>query len=532
MTLHKLAAGSGYTYLTKQVAAHDATEKRQAGLASYYEEKGEVPGRWLGTGLAGLDLAEGDVVTEEQMKLLFGQGRHPRSDEPAAAANGWGALGRAFPTFDATTLRQVTARAFSEHNTSRRLSWNAPIPAEERAAIRTKVAREAFEQRHGRAPVDEAELTRFLAKASRPAQVPMAGFDLTFSPVKSVSALWALASPEVAQQIEAAHADAVRATLAMLEAQVAFTRVGKGGIRQVPVVGLVAAAFNHRDSRTGDPDLHTHVVVSNKVQSLPEEDGRWLTVDGRMLFQAKVMASEHYNTHLEAGLVHRLGVTFVDRPGPAGRRPVREIAGMDAGLLSVWSSRRYAIEHRQRDLAATFRAEHGRAPTTVEALALAQQANLETRPAKHEPRSESEQRDQWWAQASALYAGGGLDGDLAVKRLVAAVVGTLQTRTREAPGSTGGDAGIRAGQRVETHQAHDQAQHGESVAPRVVADRVLEVLETSRATWAGVARPGRDVTSGAHRRSAPRRARRVPARRRASRHRRPVRAGGGVTGAG
>src|SRR5690606_22593809 len=147
-----------------------------------YEEKGEAPGRWLGTGLAGLDLAEDDVVTEEQMKLLFGQGRHPRSGEPEAVARGWGGLGRAFPTFDATTLRQVTARAFSEHNTNRGLAWNAPIPAEERAAIRTRVGREAFEQRHGRAPVDEAELTRFVAGASRPAQVPVAGFDLTFSP--------------------------------------------------------------------------------------------------------------------------------------------------------------------------------------------------------------------------------------------------------------------------------------------------------------------------------------------------------------
>ncbi|WP_202817470.1 relaxase domain-containing protein [Ornithinimicrobium sp. CNJ-824] len=106
MTLHKLAAGSGYTYLTKQVAAHDATERRQAGLTAYYEEKGEAPGRWLGTGLVGLDLAEGDVVTEEQMKLLFGRGRHPRSDEADAAERGWGALGRAFPRFDATTLRR------------------------------------------------------------------------------------------------------------------------------------------------------------------------------------------------------------------------------------------------------------------------------------------------------------------------------------------------------------------------------------------------------------------------------------------
>lgn len=119
MTLHKLAAGSGYTYLTKQVAVHDATERRQVGLASYYEEKGEAPGRWLGTGLAGLDLTEGDGVTEEQMRLLFGHGRHPRSAEPEAAVRMWGGLGRAFPTFDATTLRQVTARAFSEHNTSR-----------------------------------------------------------------------------------------------------------------------------------------------------------------------------------------------------------------------------------------------------------------------------------------------------------------------------------------------------------------------------------------------------------------------------
>src|SRR5690606_10930675 len=98
MTLHKLAAGSGYTYLTRQVAMHDATESRQAGIASYYEEKGEAPGRWLGNGLPGLNLAEGDVVTEEQMKLLFGQGRHPRSHEPEAAARGWGALARAFMT--------------------------------------------------------------------------------------------------------------------------------------------------------------------------------------------------------------------------------------------------------------------------------------------------------------------------------------------------------------------------------------------------------------------------------------------------
>ncbi|MFK5582448.1 MobF family relaxase [Serinicoccus sp. LYQ131] len=474
MTLHKLAAGSGYTYLTKQVAAHDATEMRQVGLASYYEEKGESPGRWLGTGLPGLDRAVGEVVTEEQMKLLFGQGRHPRSDEPDADVKGWGGLGRAFPTFAATSLRQVTARAFSEHNTSRGVAWNAPISTQERARIRTAVAREVFEQRHGREPTDETELTRFVAKASRPGQVPVAGFDLTFSPVKSVSALWALAPVDVARQVEAAHEDAVRATVDLLEAEVAFTRVGKGGIRQVPVQGLVAAAFDHRDSRTGDPDLHTHVVVSNKVQSLPEEGGRWLTLDGRMLFKAKVMASEHYNTHLEAGLVERLGVRFTDRPSVEGKRPVREIVGIDPALLAAWSSRRQAIEARQRELASVFRVDHGRAPTAIEVLALAQQANLETRPGKHEPRSEAQQRQAWREQATAVLA----SNHTTPADMVEAAVGAQWGRNTE----PGGDAGIAAGQRVGAQHGRMAVRPG-GVRPQVMAARVVSVLEGSRATW-------------------------------------------------
>jgi hypothetical protein len=44
MSIHKLTAGSGYDYLTRQVAALDATEKGHVGLASYYTERGETPG--------------------------------------------------------------------------------------------------------------------------------------------------------------------------------------------------------------------------------------------------------------------------------------------------------------------------------------------------------------------------------------------------------------------------------------------------------------------------------------------------------
>src|SRR5918994_2008037 len=82
MTLHKLTAGDGYTYLTRQVAAHDATTRSSGTLGDYYSERGEAPGVWMGRGLAGVpDFPVGDRVTEEQMVALFGQGRHPNAAE-------------------------------------------------------------------------------------------------------------------------------------------------------------------------------------------------------------------------------------------------------------------------------------------------------------------------------------------------------------------------------------------------------------------------------------------------------------------
>ena len=78
MSIHKLTAGSGYDYLTRQVAALDATAKGHVGLASYYAERGESPGVWVGSGMAGIDgLEAGDAVTGEQMRYLFGAGMHP-----------------------------------------------------------------------------------------------------------------------------------------------------------------------------------------------------------------------------------------------------------------------------------------------------------------------------------------------------------------------------------------------------------------------------------------------------------------------
>jgi TrwC relaxase len=87
MSIHKLTAGSGYDYLTRRVAALDATEKGHIGLASYYTERGESPGAWIGSGLDGIDgLAAGDPVIADQMRALFGCGLHPLAELRAAAA--------------------------------------------------------------------------------------------------------------------------------------------------------------------------------------------------------------------------------------------------------------------------------------------------------------------------------------------------------------------------------------------------------------------------------------------------------------
>ena len=265
------------------------------------------------------------------------------------------------------------------------------------------MAREFFLAEHGREPVDARELAGQIAKDSRPRTQTVAGYDLTFSPVKSVSTLWAVADPAVAAVIERAHQAAVKDALAFIEKHALFTRTGPQGIRQVNVRGLVATAFTHRDSRAGDPDLHTHVAVANKVQTL---DGRWLSIDGRVLFKANVAASETYNTALEQHLRDSLGVRFAARPGTdPTKRPIREILGVDPRLNQRWSTRRAHIDTRRGELAIQFQHDHGRPPTPVEALHLAQQATLETRDAKHEPRSLTEQRTTWLNEAAAVLDG-------------------------------------------------------------------------------------------------------------------------------
>jgi TrwC relaxase len=121
---------------------------------------------------------------------------------------------------------------------------------------------------------------------------------------------------------------------------------------------------------------------------------------------------------LENHLRASLGVRFAERPNPDPRlRPVREIAGVDPALNARWSTRRAAIQTRHGALAADFQHVHVRPPTPVESLKLAQQATLETRDGKPVPRTVTEQKAAWLAQASQV-----LGGPRAVQHMVHAAL--------------------------------------------------------------------------------------------------------------
>ena len=216
-------------------------------------------------------------------------------------------------------------------------------------------------------------------ETARRTRVAVAGFDLTFTAPKSASVLWALADPKTQAAVVAAHRAAVDEALAFVEDRALFTRVGQRSCAQVPTRGMIAAAFDHWDTRTGDPNLHTHVVIANKVQG---PDGGWRSVDSRALHHAVVAVSEVYDNLLADDLARDLPVSWSWRPRGPRRTPAFEVDGVGDDLLTEFSTRSAGIDAAMTDAVVDFHATHGRGPNRVEILQLRQRVTRATRPEK------------------------------------------------------------------------------------------------------------------------------------------------------
>ena len=363
ISLRRMSLGSGYRYLMESVATGDGGAGASSDLTRYYADSGTPPGIFLGAGLPGLDdgrgVEPGSVVSEEHLFNLLGMCADPITGKP---------LGRQPSRAQRSLAERIAERV-------------AALPAMLRAAERAdQVARiEAEEQsRHG---------TR---------RAPVAGFDLTFSPSKSVSVAWALADPETKVQIYRCHRRAIDVVLAYAEREVFHSRSGTHGVVQEDIEGVVATAFTHFDSRARDPQIHDHVVVANRARST--SDGVWRTLDSRGLFKSLVALSELHQGVLSDLLTESLGWGWDGRARRHSDLPRFEVTGVPQVLLAEFSQRSLAIEERKNDLIASFATTRGRQPSTVEILDLRRWATLETRPVK-DHHSLATLSEQWRARA-------------------------------------------------------------------------------------------------------------------------------------
>lgn len=363
ISLRRMSLGSGYRYLMESVAVGDGARGQSSNLTRYYAESGTPPGVFLGAGLAGLDggrgVAVGSPVTQQQLFNLLGMCADPITGTP---------LGRQPIRSQLSLTKRIEQRV---------------------AAVPEAVAE-----------AERAELTTGIEADERAKTVirraPVAGFDLTFSPSKSVSVAWALADPETKAVIYECHRRAIDIVVAYAEREVFHSRSGTNGVAQEDIDGVVAAAFTHFDSRAGDPQLHDHVVVANRARS--RSDGIWRTLDSRGLFKATVMLSELHQGVLSDLLTERLGWGWDGRKSRHSDQLRFEVAGVPEALMAEFSRRTAAIEERKNTLIAEFVAARGRQPTNVEVLDLRQRATLQTRPQKTH-HSLSELTDRWRARA-------------------------------------------------------------------------------------------------------------------------------------
>ncbi|WP_299088473.1 MobF family relaxase [uncultured Microbacterium sp.] len=361
-----MSAGDGYKYLLRTVATGDGDRMLATPLTRYYAEKGSPPGRWLGsavTALGGGAIVVGDQVSEAQLQLLIGRGLDPVTGDPLGSAY------RVYPT--------VTERI--EHRT---LKLDAELPVTERAeAVATIEAEE-------------------VAKGSRKA---VAGFDFTFSIPKSASVLWAVSDAGMQSLIADAHHAAVAEMVAFIEREIAATRVGaagrNGAVAQADVTGVIATAFDHYDSRAGDPHLHTHVVISNKVQTA--HDGKWRSLDGRPLHAATVALSELHEAVFADHLTRVFGVEWEARDMGRDRNPAWAISAVSEELVAEFSTRARHIDAETDRLIEQYVAAHGRRPSPGVIVRLRAQATLATRPEK-QVRSLADLTSEWRARATHL----------------------------------------------------------------------------------------------------------------------------------
>ena len=327
-----------------------------AGAMSYYTAAGEPPGQWAGKGAAALGLA--GQVDPKAIERLYQENIGPGGEL-------------------LVKRRQSTA-----------------------ADERETAAVTAYLAAHPYASATELAEVRAAERGRDPHQVLY--FDLTVSAVKSVSVLHAsyrvaarqarargdqnhaAALDARADEIEAALMDSAREAVAWLERHATYTRTGHHSARTGEWRdgdGLVASLFLHHLSRDGDPQLHVHVAIWNRVQRADGADGKWRTLDSRTLHNQRLGVAPVADRILETKL-SVLGYSMVPRADGNGA----EVGGVSQDVMDLFSSRAVAVTGELKRLAREYADKHGKPPDRRTLWLLHQQAGQNTRRTKSQAR--------------------------------------------------------------------------------------------------------------------------------------------------
>jgi conjugative relaxase-like TrwC/TraI family protein len=317
----------------------------------YFSGRGESPGRFVGSAAAASGL-EG-IASAEQVRAMF-QGLDPATGELRCAPL-WRADPRsklaAGPLLDALKAR-ATARGVEDLEA---LAGSKALKADVRAvqaACRlggSKRVKVETVERLCRKVVgtDPRELygegfERAWGHRGKRVNERVQAFDHCFSSPKSVSLLAAAGGgDQLRRQVAEARAEALQVGIGYLERHgIGVRRDHNGTDRHQVTGGLLGVAFEHRLSRSGDPQFHTHVLVQNAAQG---PDGRWTALDSDRLYEHLMAADHLYLAAERAALTERLGVRW----GPVDERSgAAEIVGLDdRALIERFSKRSEEIDH-------------------------------------------------------------------------------------------------------------------------------------------------------------------------------------------
>ncbi len=327
-----------------------------AGAMSYYTTAGEPPGQWAGKGAPALGLS--GQVDPEVIARLYQQGIGPGGQQ---------------------LVRKRQSKA---------------------ARKREQAAVAAYLAEHPGA--SQAELARVRAAEHNRGSNRVPYFDLTISAAKSISVLHAsyrvaarqardrgdhakaAAFEARADDLEAALMDAARAAVGWLDRHAAYTRTGHHSSQSGEWrdgAGLVSSLFLHHLSRDGDPQLHVHVAIWNRIQRGDGADDTWRTLDSRSLHGQRLGVAPVADRTLETRLT-ALGYVMVPRTDGNGA----EIGGVPQDVMDLFSSRAVAVTGETKRLAREYEAAHGRPPSRRTLWLLHQQAGQNTRRTKSQAR--------------------------------------------------------------------------------------------------------------------------------------------------